>query len=278
MTLTLKFNNTDQYNYYNDFENLGEAYTSDWHKQSGGDAYPTIETDKTEYLKYSAAGSSSTGTYTLFENAVDAANKKVEISADVKFADSGSGLGQFAISDSSPSFGSGNINYGIENSNGHIFALMYRPTGNTLKLNGETINTRIPAGDWIHINAEADFANKKVTVKLTSENGTVYESEAINFYSGSVNDNIGSIYLRSPGSGSLSVDNVTVKITGNASFEPNVESPLNLKSVYAFGDSIVYGHNTPAKSFMRLIADDYAMSLNMMAKNGATIMPSSNQI
>lgn len=47
---------------------------------------------------------------------------------------------------------------------------------------------------------------------------------------------------------------------------------LEGKKVYAFGDSIVYGHNTPSKSFMRLIADDYGMNLTMLAKNGATVV------
>lgn len=47
---------------------------------------------------------------------------------------------------------------------------------------------------------------------------------------------------------------------------------LNGKTVYAFGDSIVYGHNAPKQSFMRLIADDYGMELNMLAKNGATVV------
>lgn len=47
---------------------------------------------------------------------------------------------------------------------------------------------------------------------------------------------------------------------------------LRGKTVYAFGDSIVYGHTAPEKSFMRLIADDYGMNLNMLAKNGATVV------
>lgn len=47
---------------------------------------------------------------------------------------------------------------------------------------------------------------------------------------------------------------------------------LNGKTVYAFGDSIVYGHNAPSQSFMRLLADDYGMNLTMLAKNGATVV------
>lgn len=47
---------------------------------------------------------------------------------------------------------------------------------------------------------------------------------------------------------------------------------LKGKTVYAFGDSIVYGHNAPENSFMQLIADDYEMTLGMYAKNGATVV------
>lgn len=47
---------------------------------------------------------------------------------------------------------------------------------------------------------------------------------------------------------------------------------LNGKRVYAFGDSIVYGHNAPKQSFMQLLSNDYGMDLNMLAKNGATVV------
>lgn len=47
---------------------------------------------------------------------------------------------------------------------------------------------------------------------------------------------------------------------------------LEGKTVYAFGDSIVYGHKTPSQSFMRLMADDYNMNLGMYAVNGATVV------
>lgn len=47
---------------------------------------------------------------------------------------------------------------------------------------------------------------------------------------------------------------------------------LEGKSVYAFGDSIVYGHNAPKQSFMQMLADDYRLNLTMLAKNGATVV------
>lgn len=54
--------------------------------------------------------------------------------------------------------------------------------------------------------------------------------------------------------------------------EKNSDYLLRGKTVYAFGDSIVYGHKTPEKSFMRLIADDYNMNLDMCAVNGASVI------
>lgn len=79
--------------------------------------------------------------------------------------------------------------------------------------------------------------------------------------------------------GMVSADNITVKVTGDGGERvPDIESDINLKSVYAFGDSIVYGDEAPQESFMQFIADDYAVDLNMMAKNGAMVMPGSNSI
>lgn len=50
------------------------------------------------------------------------------------------------------------------------------------------------------------------------------------------------------------------------------------KKVYAFGDSIVYGHNMPDRSFMRLIAEETGICLGMYAVNGATVIRSENNI
>ncbi|MBQ8540515.1 MAG: SGNH/GDSL hydrolase family protein [Clostridia bacterium] len=47
---------------------------------------------------------------------------------------------------------------------------------------------------------------------------------------------------------------------------------LQGKNVYAFGDSIVYGHTAPETSFMQLIADETKITLTMNAKNGATVI------
>lgn len=49
-------------------------------------------------------------------------------------------------------------------------------------------------------------------------------------------------------------------------------------SVYAFGDSILYGHNRPQTSMPRLMAGRYGWKLSMFARNGATVLPGENQI
>lgn len=57
-----------------------------------------------------------------------------------------------------------------------------------------------------------------------------------------------------------------------------MNSLLDRQSVYAFGDSILYGHTQPQKSILRLMAERYCWQLSIFAKNGATILPSQNQI
>ncbi|MDX3228935.1 hypothetical protein [Streptomyces sp. ME19-01-6] len=44
------------------------------------------------------------------------------------------------------------------------------------------------------------------------------------------------------------------------------------KSVYAFGDSIVYGHVYP-HSFVDVVAEHEGMALTKFARNGATMAP-----
>lgn len=53
---------------------------------------------------------------------------------------------------------------------------------------------------------------------------------------------------------------------------------LQGKTVYAFGDSIVYGHTAPQESALRLMAEEYGLELSMFAQNGATVLPGDNHI
>ncbi len=282
MNVSLVFNNDMQYDFYEDFEN----YTIDTTKLHKGKnaASPTIESNRTKYWQQTTT-TSSNGAYMNFDE-VDTENKTVKISADVMLATAQSSpkLGQFAISNTNPSFSSNNIQYGVNSSSsGHIFLMEY-DSGKGIKVNGEyagasASDSKKFEGTWVHIELNADFGQSTVAIKLTNEAGEVWEKTK-DFYSSAVEGNLGSFYLRAPSTnGAVCLDNLAIKITGDAiPAQPDVESVINHKSVYAFGDSIVYGHNAPAKSFMCLIADDYSMKLNMMAKNGATIMPGSNRV
>lgn len=53
---------------------------------------------------------------------------------------------------------------------------------------------------------------------------------------------------------------------------------LKGKTVYAFGDSIVYGHTDPNNAFMNLLSADEAMILKKYAVNGATVVKSAKDI
>lgn len=278
MTVTLVFNNDKQYDFYEDFENY-TLNTSNWHEQTSSVPDPTIKEDHTKYINH-ITGDSTTGGYMTF-NEIDTTGKTVHISADVKFTEptgSKKGNSQITICNTKPGFSGNNITWGIiESSAGHLVALEYNG-GSTFKVNGMTADTAF-IGDWIHMEADVDFGSKATSVTLSNASGKTATYESTTF-SKTFDMNIGAFYMRSAGAtATTSIDNIAIQITGEAGeIVPDVESILNFRSVYAFGDSIVYGHNSPSTSFMRLIANDYAMDLNMMAKNGATIMTGSNRI
>ena len=275
--ITLVYNLTGQYDYYENFE----GYTVDnsaW-KLGSGSAYPTVAGDDNgSYLNFASSGS-TIGAYTTFDE-IDCTNKKVSIKADIRFSPKGTvGNSQFTIGNAAPSFDGNNINYGITgksgNAAGHIIGFEYN-TGTTFLVNGRTLDTSLIT-KWIHVDATADFAAKTVTIKLTTDDGDSAEFTDINFYSSSAANNIGSMYVRAAkANGKVDVDNLEINIIGDGT--PGEASPLNSKTVYAFGDSIVYGHNDPSNAFMNLIANKYNMFLTKGAKNGATVIDSSNDV
>jgi hypothetical protein len=61
------------------------------------------------------------------------------------------------------------------------------------------------------------------------------------------------------------------KVVGNFTVG-ELENVLSGKTVYAFGDSIVYGHTDPDNSFINMITDDNNMTLGKYAINGASII------
>lgn len=273
--LTLVFNMVTQYDYYEDFE----GYTvnqSAWHLGKDS-SLPTVENGT---LHYASTGATA-GAWTTFDE-IDCTGKKVKIEADIKFAPTGTaGNSQFSIGNTLPSFDGGNISYGITgsggNAAGHVIGLEYKE-GKTFLVNGQNVDTGF-IGDWMHIDAEADFVSKKVTIKITNAAGKSAEIKNVSFYSSCAN-NIGSMYVRAAKpNGTVEVDNVAAAIIGDGvAVDPDVKSPLNFKTVYAFGDSIVQGHNAPNNAFMNLLANKYSMYLTKYSKNGATVIKSSNDV
>lgn len=275
--IILVFNMTNQYDYYEDFE----EYTindSKW-KHGSGSYSLTVANDNSKYLSYVCTGGSSVGSYTTFDE-IKCEGKTVKIEADLKFAPTTiTGDSQFSIGNTSPAFSSNKISYGFENSDGHIIGLVHKKGSSSFLVNGQSVSTNL-IGDWVHLEADADFVSKKVTVKLTNKSGYSAQVKDADFYSSSVADNIGSMYVRGAGgNGNVGVDNLSITITGDGvAAEPEIKSVLNYKSIYAFGDSIVYGHNAPNEAFINLISNKYSMTLTKYAKNGATVIDSGNDI
>lgn len=273
--LKLVFNLTSTYDYYEDFEN----YNIDTDAWTGTTAGVSLGSENnSSYLNYACTGSSSVGAYTAIPE-INCEGKTVRIEADIKFAPSSiTGDSQFSIGNSSPTFSGGNVNWGVENSTGHIISFIQSSKG-TFSVNGNNIDMDF-VDDWMHMTADIDFVSQTVTIRLTNDSGNDITIEGTDFYSATVDSNIGSIYMRgASGGGNVSLDNLAIMITGDGTIaEPDIESPINYKTVYAFGDSIVRGHNDPDSAFMNIIEDDYAIELNKMAVNGATVMKRDNWI
>lgn len=272
--LVLVFNMTARYDYYEDFED----YAVDSGAWNGTSSMVSVADDSSKYLKYASNGN-TIGAYTAID-AIDCAGKTVRIEADLKFAPTGTaGNSQFTIGSSTPSFSSNKVDWGIiDGSDGHIIAFEYNK-GSEFKVNKTAVSSRF-IDSWLHMTADVDFAAKKVNILLTNDSGETAELKDLSFFSGNNITEIGSIYVRAAKSnGTVGVDNLSVLVTGEGvPAEPETKSVLNYKNVYAFGDSIVYGHNAPGSAFMNLLANKYSMNLRKYAKNGATVIDSGNDI
>lgn len=211
-TVTLVFELKGSYLYYEDFG----AYTvneSEW--TSPTKTYPSaVSEGDNRYLKFSSNG----GTIGAYANIapIEGSGKAYTISADVKFSPTGTaGNSQFAISGSSPSFDSNNVDWGVINKNtgrkaGHILVFEYN-AGAELLFNGENLPGTF-ANTWLHIEAVVDFASGTVTAVIENEAG---ESREIStpFYSSEAGapEDIGSIYMRAAKTnGAVSIDNITI--------------------------------------------------------------------
>lgn len=270
--INLVFNMVNQYDYYETFDNY-IVNSSAWNK--GKDASdPIIATDNGNYLHFASSGATC-GAWTALEE-IDCTGKNVKIEFDIKFAPTGTtGNSQFSIGNTSPSFSNNNITWGISGDTpGHIIGFEYTK-GTSLSVNDNTVDVGF-VGKWMHVEADANFAAKTISIKLSNEEGKTAEIKNTKFLSSCLNT-IGSMYLRAPApNGTVALDNLAFTVMGDA--EGGEVSPLNAKTMYAFGDSIVYGHKTPASAFVNLLANKYNMYLTKYAKNGATVIDSSNDI
>ena len=208
---TLVYDVGGEYDFYADFEN----YTIDDSVLTYGGGSPKLTVAKdneNSYLSYASTGS-TVGVWQKLDT-IDCTNKTVTVNADIKFAPKGTaGNSQFSIGDTSPKFDSNNVNYGFVNKSkkydGHIIAVEYN-SGSTLLVNGQTVSSDF-VGSWIHLNAEINFAAKKINVTLKNDNDITAELNDLDFYSSNDITEIGSIYLRAAKSnGTVGLDNLTM--------------------------------------------------------------------
>lgn len=208
---TLVYDVGGEYDFYADFEN----YTIDDSVLTYGGGSPKLTVAKdneNSYLSYASTGS-TVGVWQKLDT-IDCTNKTVTVNADIKFAPKGTaGNSQFSIGDTSPKFDSNNVNYGFVNKSkkydGHIIAVEYN-SGSTLLVNGQTVSSDF-VGSWIHLNAEINFAAKKINVTLKNDNNITAELNDLDFYSSNDITEIGSFYLRAAKSnGTVGLDNLTM--------------------------------------------------------------------
>ena len=208
---TLVYDVGGEYDFYADFEN----YTIDDSVLTYGGGSPKLTVAKdneNSYLSYASTGS-TVGVWQKLDT-MDCTNKTVTVNADIKFAPKGTaGNSQFSIGDTSPKFDSNNVNYGFVNKSkkydGHIIAFEYN-SGSTLLVNGQTVSSDF-VGSWIHLNAEINFAAKKINVTLKNDNDITAELSDLDFYSSNDITEIGSFYLRAAKSnGTVGLDNLTM--------------------------------------------------------------------
>ena len=208
---TLVYDVGGEYDFYADFEN----YTIDNSALTYGSGSPKLTVAKdneNSYLSYASTGS-TVGVWQKLDT-IDCTNKTVTVNADIKFAPKGTaGNSQFSIGDTSPKFDSNNVNYGFVNKSkkydGHIIAVEYN-SGSTLLVNGQTVSSDF-VGSWIHLNAEINFATKKINVTLKNDNDITAELSDLDFYSSNDITEIGSFYLRAAKSnGTVGLDNFTM--------------------------------------------------------------------
>jgi hypothetical protein len=124
---------------------------------------------------------------------------------------------------------------------------------------------------WYTVNLHLDFTLQRVqyTIATKETSARVMASGTASVTGRNLAKLVACNYY---GTGVQSIDNFRLSAPANAA-----NGQLKGKTMYAFGDSIVYGH-TYARSFVNLTAERELMNLTKYAVNGAAIGPAGSQI
>lgn len=199
--------------------------------------------------------SSDSGAYRLFEE-TEKPVLQYSYECDVRLKAGNNKSTQLALMSDGYTFSSNNVNYGI--GSGYIFKL-YSVNSTEWTINPDTDNktVTIPNTEWVHLKVSGDSESGTTWLKLTNGEDILYSGAYMKIFNWT--DDMQPL---SDASETIDIDSLN---------EKNSDYLLYGRSVYAFGDSIVFGHTKPEESFMQLIAEDYNMDLAMYAVNGATV-------
>jgi hypothetical protein len=134
-------------------------------------------------------------------------------------------------------------------------------------LNPTWIRTAYDRTKWYTVDLHVDFTLGRIQYSITSKEAApkVLASATAAITATNLARIVACNYY---GAGVQSIDNFVL-----ARPEHSAYGSLAGSSVYAFGDSIVYGHQYP-RSFVNFVAERETMTVTKYARNGATVGPS----
>jgi hypothetical protein len=171
----------------------------------------------------------------------------------------------FAIQGASKTDGTNQLRYSISglDSDSRDAAYIVEPTWTGIPLTiGKTYGIRF----------QADFEAKKISFQISDGATVVVQKLNLATAATGLERMVATSGFRQTGN-KHAVDNL--RILGNGSAPVPI---LAGETVYAFGDSIVYGHLYSQASFADFIARQEGMTITKRAVNGATVMPSAKTI
>jgi hypothetical protein len=133
-------------------------------------------------------------------------------------------------------------------------------------LNPTWIKIAFDRSKWYTVNLHLDFTLQTVQYTITTKDtaASVLASGTANVTGKNLAKLVACNYY---GTGVQSIDNVRLTVPANPA-----KGALRGKTMYAFGDSIVYGHKYP-RGFVNFTAERELMTLTKYARNGATVGP-----